>query len=168
MDQQEDHASPALFHGRNSDRIKLSQISAREAVLDDDMIFMQEVLKPTEEDFRFLLRKKQQAQIVSVGLWACGLEQISFVQDVTKPPTYFVITSDATQILRKSTGGVVKAAPGTIWQQIALEEVPGEPQCFWVGCLNSCPVVSLRPAAWHRGTFRERRHTSGGVVVVFG
>merc|ERR1711862_828535 len=104
---------------------------------------MQELLKPTEEDFRFLLRKKQQSQLVAVGLWACALEDISFVQDVTKPPAYFVITSDVFLTLRRPGGGVVRAAPGTIWQQLAMEEVPNEPQCFWVHLSNGLHESSI-------------------------
>ncbi|CAD7963142.1 unnamed protein product [Amoebophrya sp. A25] len=129
--------------------------------LDDDHVFMKELLKPTEEDFIFMEKKQREAELRPVKLWAGCLEETSFVQDLTEPPHFFVITADKAVDVQNSTGGrAFKAMPGTIWQQLAIEPVPGEPLQHWIKISNGLHPSSAQLA----GNTNASYPTSGWVL----
>ncbi|CAD7963838.1 unnamed protein product [Amoebophrya sp. A120] len=143
----------------------------KQSFLEDDQTFMRELLKPTEEDYVFLRKKQQENELKPIQLWASSLEETAFVQDLTQPPLFFAITADSSVTLREqpgfehatSGGNVVKAAPGTMWQQIGIEPVYGEPLCHWVCLSNGMPGVKgwtlWDRRAWHHEATRLGIHT---------
>jgi len=103
-----------------------------ESLLDNDMAFLAELVKPTAADLKFMDRQKQDSNIQKTSLWSSALENFHFRQDLRMPPSFFIITCERSIVLTNTDGTSIRAQPGTMWQQIGIEPVAGEPLCFWV------------------------------------
>lgn len=90
---------------------------------------------------------------VDDSLWCSSLEPFNFRQDLKVPPKFFMVTSDSPVILHDDDGRDLgrRALPGTFWQCLRIESVPGEPLVNRVRLSNGCQrngALNLNVSGW--------------------